>query len=88
MPARLEELDCSYNPAVPLVLIHDGGGTIFQYYMLGPLNRTTFAIASPYFDSGIRPTGGVPELAKEYASAIRNEIGRGSVILGGTTGVT
>lgn len=88
MPAILEEVDKpmhGYGSATPLVLIHDGGGTIFQYFMLGSLRRATYAIANPYFDDGIKPAGGIPQLAKEYAEAIRGTIGKGPVIVGGTT---
>ncbi|QIW98567.1 hypothetical protein AMS68_004085 [Peltaster fructicola] len=69
--------------ATPIVLIHDGGGTVFQYYMLEYLGRRTYAIANPYFESGSKPEGGLPELAKEYVKAIQAAIGNGPVILGG-----
>lgn len=86
MPAELEEIDKprdSKSSAVPLVLIHDGGGTIFQYYMLGPLNREVYGIANPYHNASEKPAGGIHELAREYVEAIRKTIGRGPVIVGG-----
>lgn len=91
MPAILEEIDNpkdGYGSAIPLVLIHDGGGSIFQYFMVGSLGRTIYGIANPYFESGVRPEGGIPQLAKEYAEAIRGTIETGPVIIGGTTVMT
>lgn len=87
MPAVLERVDRLQAPAfhTPLVLIHDGGGTTFQYYMLKPLYRRLYAIPNPYFDEGgSPPAGGVPQLAKEYAEAIQATIGNGPVLIGGT----
>lgn len=87
MSAELQEVyeaERGDEDLAPIVLIHDGGGTIFQYFMLGYLGRRTYAIANPYFQSGSQPKGGLPELAKEYAEAIKQEIGKGPVIIGGT----
>jgi thioesterase domain-containing protein len=86
MPAELVEISKTRNlpkSSVPLVLIHDGGGTIYQYHLLGPLNRDVYGIANPYFDSGIKAAGGIPELAMDYAEAIRRSVGSGPVIIGG-----
>jgi hypothetical protein len=90
MPAVLERLDTlrlrGHASHIPLILIHDGGGTIFEYYMLGPLYRRTYGIPNPYFhDGGSPPAGGVPQLAKEYAEAIQATIRNGPILIGGTT---
>lgn len=84
MAARLEEVDINELNcgSPPLILIHDGGGTTFQYYMLGPLQRSTYAISNPYFRDGVAPPGGIPHLAEEYAAAIRKTM-RGRIIIGG-----
>jgi hypothetical protein len=85
MSAQLEVVEDGeeHSTTLPLVLIHDGGGTIFQYYLLGPFSRQVFGISSPYFESGSKPPDGVPQLAKEYAHAIEAEIGHGDIVLGG-----
>lgn len=84
--AFLEEIDIPVDEdshATPIILIHDGSGTTFQYYLLEPLNRPIYAISNPYFNTGTRPMGGVPQLAKEYIRAIEEEIGDGDIIIGG-----
>jgi hypothetical protein len=90
MQATLEIVDVKSNLCVetaettlPLILLHDGGGTIFQYFFLGPLNRETYAIASPYFESENRPNRGISQLAAEYIQAIRRETQHKSFIIGG-----
>lgn len=86
MPAEVQEVyeaERSDEALLPIVLIHDGGGTVFQYFMLGYLGRQTYAIANPYFESGTIPGGGLPALAKEYVTAIEQELGKGPVIIGG-----
>ena len=87
MSAILEKIDESEQGSssnTPLVFIHDGSGTIFHYYMLGPLNRTVYGVAYPYFDDQTMPPGGLHQLATEYVEAIREAIGKGSVIVGGS----
>ena len=80
---KIDEPEQGLSSTTPLVLIHDGSGTIFHYYMLGPLNRTVYGVAYPYFDDQTMPPGGLHQLATEYAEAIRETIGKGSVIVGG-----
>jgi pimeloyl-ACP methyl ester carboxylesterase len=69
----------------PLILIHDGGGTIFSYYCLGDLGRSVHGIANPHYESGQRWEGGIPEMARHYLSFVRDAVpnGSGDVILGG-----
>lgn len=85
--ARLDVVDdaCGIRTStVPLVLIHDGGGTIFQYHTLEqPLGRRMYGISNPYFGSDVCPLGGIPQLAREYIQAIRQTLRQGRVILGG-----
>ncbi len=77
--------DCSISPAAPLFLIHDGGGTVFQYFSLGDLHRPTYAIANPRFESGAPWDGGIIEMAKVYADVVYSALptNGGDVILGG-----
>nr|POF17639.1 non-reducing polyketide synthase dhc5 [Quercus suber] len=69
--------------SVPIVLIHDGGGTAFQYFMLPELDRELYTISNPYHETSDRPEGGVPELAKSYVAAMRETLPPGPLILGG-----
>lgn len=73
-------------PAAPLFLIHDGGGTVFQYFSLGELDRPVYAIGNPRYDSGEPWTGGIPEMARAYAQMVRKALppaGGDQIILGG-----
>ena len=74
----------SSPPPIPLVLIHDGGGTIFSYYMVGNLGRSVHGIANPRYDTGRAWTGGIPEMARHYLAFVKAAVpGGGPVILGG-----
>lgn len=67
----------------PLVLIHDGGGTTFGYFILGSLNRDVWAIHNPhYWDSGIMD-GGMDGMARHYIELIEKAGIRGPIMLGG-----
>lgn len=68
---------------VPLLLLHDGGGTCFAYYCLDPLGRTTYEIHNPHFESQIPWTGGIPEMARYYVRLMRTMVPRGRILLGG-----
>lgn len=67
----------------PLVLIHDGGGTVVSYFHLGSLDRTVYAIQNPRFYSGEPWEDGLPEMAREYTQSIKSEIPSGPILLGG-----
>jgi thioesterase domain-containing protein len=72
--------------SIPLVLIHDGGGTVFNYWTLGPLHRQMYGISDPAFDSGAEWKGwegGLKQMAELYCNMIRKEIGKGKILLGG-----
>ncbi|CAK7205684.1 hypothetical protein SEUCBS139899_008463 [Sporothrix eucalyptigena] len=69
--------------ATPLVLIHDGGGTIFSYHLLGDLGRKVVGIANPRFRSSIPWAGGLHEMATAYAGFVAKAVPSGPVILGG-----
>lgn len=77
--------DCGILAAsdVPLVLIHDGGGTCYAYYCLNPLGRITYEIHNPRFETKEPWTGGIPEMARHYVSLMRARIPGGRILLGG-----
>ncbi|KAG9240675.1 putative polyketide synthase PksR [Calycina marina] len=60
------------SSATPLVLIHDGGGTIFPYIRLGSLNCDVWLCE-----------GGLDAMAGIYVDLIKNAGIRGPVLLGG-----
>ncbi|EFQ26009.1 thioesterase domain-containing protein [Colletotrichum graminicola] len=62
---------------MPLILVHDGGGTTFAYHCLGPLDRAVFGIANPRFHSGVPWDGGLPEMAATYLRMIRATVTKG-----------
>ncbi|KAL3478830.1 Alpha/Beta hydrolase protein [Aspergillus californicus] len=69
--------------AAPLFLLHDGGGTIFNYFMLGDLDRPVYGIQDPKFGSAEQWEGGMEEMARLYISFIRAAIPQGPILLGG-----
>ncbi|KAK4092788.1 Amt4 [Purpureocillium lilacinum] len=71
------------NPPTPIVLIHDGGGTIFSYFILGSLNRDVWAIYNPKFFDGEAWEGGMDEMARHYIDLIVDAGISGTILLGG-----
>lgn len=67
----------------PLFLIHDGGGTIFQYFLLHTLDRDVWGIHNPNFYNSQKWTGGLSEMAKVYTRMLKSVISSGNVIIGG-----
>lgn len=71
------------RPDVPLILIHDGGGTIVSYTMMGPLNRPVYGIHNPKFYSGGHFEGGFKEMTNIYTEMIRKIVLSGDLLIGG-----
>ncbi|RFU76197.1 hypothetical protein TARUN_6071 [Trichoderma arundinaceum] len=71
------------NPPPPLVLIHDGGGTTFGYFMLGSLYREVWAIHNPHFFDGGAFEGGMDEMARLYIKYMNDTGLKGNILLGG-----
>ncbi|RYP90231.1 hypothetical protein DL770_003652 [Monosporascus sp. CRB-9-2] len=71
------------NPPSPLVLVHDGGGSIFSYFILGDLNRDVWAIYNPKYFDGEAWEGGMDEMARHYIDLIVSAGIRGDIMLGG-----
>ncbi|TLS26063.1 hypothetical protein PpBr36_07825 [Pyricularia pennisetigena] len=68
----------------PLVLMHDGGGTVFNYHCIDPpLGRRVLGIANPHFNTGRSwLPGGIPEMARHYVRLLRgafDELSGGAV---------
>lgn len=72
-PHLIQPPSPSHHPhALPLVLIHDGGGTTFAYHCLPTLPRAVYGISNPRFNTGGKFEGGVPEMGRLYAAMIRS----------------
>ena len=69
--------------SVPLFLLHDGGGTIFNYFMLGDMKRPVYGIQDPKFGTEAQWPGGMDEMARLYISYIRSVVSQGPFLLGG-----
>jgi thioesterase domain-containing protein len=67
----------------PLFLIHDGGGTIFSYFLLGPLGRPVYGIANPFFGTDEVWPNGIASMAEHYAELIKRTISSGNILLAG-----
>lgn len=70
--------------SVPLFLIHDGGGTITNYFAFGSLGRDLYGIYNPRFQNGQTWPGGIAEMAKEYVEMIKEISPSKTILLGGT----
>jgi thioesterase domain-containing protein len=69
---------------LPLVLIHDSSGLGFNYHLLDDLRRDVYGIEDSLFGTDRAWAGGIPEMAKAYASAVAATVGEGPIILGGS----
>jgi hypothetical protein len=81
-PEIIQQSDLS-STSIPLFLIHDGGGTIFQYYALGDLGRTVYGICNPGPRVKTSWKDGMASMAQEYCSIIKDMQPEGPILLGG-----
>jgi len=77
------QLQHASGDTVPIFLIHDGGGTIFQYFLLGDLSRDVYGIYDPKFECESGWEGGMIEMAQEYLKLIKATRRAGPIFLGG-----
>jgi thioesterase domain-containing protein len=80
IPRALQDIQ---PPLTPIVLIHDGGGTIYSYFCLGWLNRTVYGIHNPHYGTDKVWEGGIPQMARHYVKLIKEVHPEGDLILGG-----
>lgn len=73
------------TPQFPLILFHDGAGTLFSYFLLQTLGRDVFGFEDPSVASGDKQTcgGGVREMAAYYYASMKGSMRPSPVILGG-----
>ena len=82
-PSSIQPGPARQTNRTPLVLIHDGSGLIFSYFLLGPLGRPVYGIYNPNFESGGNWEGGLHEMAKAYVPLVKSVVPSGKVLLGG-----
>jgi thioesterase domain-containing protein len=83
-PAEIQFVVPAISARLPLVLLHDGGGTIVSYFYLDELDRPVYGIADPLFNTDRTWEGGIPEMAAHYIGLIRRVIpGKKPFLLGG-----
>nr|WOZ30807.1 McfM [Coleophoma empetri] len=71
------------TPPEPLFLIHDGGGTVFSYFLLGSLGRNVYGISNPHFGTELTWENGIASMAECYAKLIKAAYPSGNILLGG-----
>ncbi|OTB03141.1 hypothetical protein M426DRAFT_321947 [Hypoxylon sp. CI-4A] len=72
------------KPRVPLVLVHDGGGTSFNYHLLDPIDRPLWGMENARLHAGGWWEGGIAQMAAHYIELIGKVMPRGGdIILGG-----
>ncbi|KAI0206625.1 Alpha/Beta hydrolase protein [Astrocystis sublimbata] len=70
--------------AAPLILLHDGGGTTFNYHCLYPIGRTIYGIHNAHFEEGGYWESGIPGMAAHYIELIEKILPKGGdILLGG-----
>ncbi|KAI1319974.1 alpha/beta-hydrolase [Xylariaceae sp. FL0255] len=72
------------RPPAPLILLHDGGGTTFNYHCLYPIGRTVYAIHNAHLDEGGYWESGISGMATHYIQLIETILPKGGdIVLGG-----
>ncbi|KAL3420509.1 thioesterase domain-containing protein [Phlyctema vagabunda] len=67
----------------PLVLLHDGGGTIFSYFLLKAPNCAVYGIHNPRTQPPQDWEGGLPQMALEYLTVLKKRFQNRPILLGG-----
>lgn len=82
-PMVISEGDSPSSGEVPLVLVHDGSGLVYDYLCLSRLSRPVYAFYDPSFFSEREWRGGIPEMAACYYDLMHEEVPPGQILLGG-----
>jgi hypothetical protein len=80
-PALIQKGDPSRTP---LFLLHDAGGTVFNYYKLENVGRPVYAIYNPWFRSETRWDKGSMGFVNEYIKMIQSVVSSGEILVGGS----
>lgn len=83
-PSSLVQIqdDPSFREEIPLVLIHDGGGTIVGYHGLESLQRPVFAIPDVTFGT-VQSWESIAQMAAAYCELLKEKFIAGPILLGG-----
>ena len=84
-PTLIQKGDSSRTP---LFLIHDAGGTVFNYYKLENIGRPIYTIHNAWSKSGVLWEGGIMGMVKEYIRLIQTVISSGEILVGGMFCIT
>ncbi|KAI0892972.1 alpha/beta-hydrolase [Annulohypoxylon nitens] len=69
---------------VPLILVHDGGGTNFSYHLLDPIDRPLWGIENARLHDGGYWEGGIAQMAEHYVGLLGRILPEGGdILLGG-----
>lgn len=79
-PALIRKGDASRTP---LFLLHDAGGTVFNYYKLGNVGRPIYTIYNPWFKSETRWDRGSMRFVTEYIKLIQSVVSSGEILVRG-----
>ncbi|KAI2616962.1 alpha/beta-hydrolase [Hypomontagnella submonticulosa] len=83
-PALIYQGPSSRPPRVPLILVHDGGGTHFNYHLLDPIDRPLWGIENARLHDGGWWEGGIPQMAGHYIELLGKILPYGGdILLGG-----
>lgn len=82
IPALIQD-DPEFVDSPSLVLIHDGGGTTINYYLLDDLDRHVWGISNESLVDDDAWPGGINQMARTYTDLIQSELPRGPLIFGG-----
>ncbi|KAI6353339.1 hypothetical protein MCOR25_009024 [Pyricularia grisea] len=80
-----ERLRAKTTKQLPLVLVHDGGGTAFSYFCIGPgLGRPLYGLDNPRMHQGGYWDGGIAAMAEHYVTLLDRAFPKGAeILLGG-----
>ncbi|KAL5877921.1 hypothetical protein ACKVWC_007065 [Pyricularia oryzae] len=80
-----ERLRAKTTKQLPLVLVHDGGGTAFSYFCIGPgLGRPLYGLDNPRMQQGGYWDGGIAAMADHYVTLLDRAFPNGAdILLGG-----
>lgn len=79
-PALVQKGDASRTP---LFLLHDAGGTVWNYYKLEHVGRPIYCIYNPWFNAETHWDGGSARFVTEYIKLIQLVVPSGEILVGG-----
>lgn len=81
-PLMVIQDEPEHTGEVPLVLIHDGGGTVVSYHSLKSLGRPVYAIPDVTLGTD-QSWESIAQMAETYSQVVQQKFIAGPVLLGG-----